>query len=81
MILKKNKYELIDQYKIRKKFIELSKPINKKEYVYLENLSFIFINMVFLKCRYQEETEKNIISIINSSNSRNLKKLFKKKIN
>ena len=81
MKLKKNKYELDEHFKIRKKFIDLLKPNNKKNFINVENLSFIFINMVFLKCKYQVNTEKNILDTIISSNSRNLKKIIKPLLN
>lgn len=76
MKLTKNKYELPEHFKIRKKFIELFKPNNKKNLLYVENLSFILINMVFLKCKYSKETENNILLIIQMSKSRNLKKII-----
>jgi len=78
MKLKKNNYELDEYFKLRKKFIELFKTNNKKDFIYVENLSFIFINMVFLKCKYSNLTEKNILLTIQSSKSRNLKNVIKK---
>ena len=81
MKLKKNNYELDEYFKLRKKFIELFKTNNKKDFIYVENLSFIFINMVFLKCRYSNITEKNILLTIQSSKSRNLKNVIKNLLN
>jgi hypothetical protein len=81
MKLKKNNYELDEYFKLRKKFIELFKTNNKKDFIYVENLSFIFINMVFLKCRYSNITEKNILLTIQSSKSRNLKNIIKNLLN
>jgi hypothetical protein len=81
MKLKKNNYELDEYFKLRKKFIELFKTNNKKDFIYVENLSFIFINMVFLKCKYSNLTEKNILLTIQSSKSRNLKNVIKNLLN
>ena len=58
--VKKNNNEITAFYNLRKIFIELSKPKNNKELELYEMYSNILINMVFLKCRYQEKTENNI---------------------
>jgi hypothetical protein len=44
-------------FNIRKLFIELLQPKNNKEYKLYEAYSHIFINIVFLKCRYNKKTE------------------------
>ena len=60
MNIKKNENEINLYYNIRKLFIELLKPKNNKEYKLYEAYSNIFINILFLKCRYNEKTEKFI---------------------
>ena len=59
----KNKYELTYPYQIRQKIIQFLKPKTKKDRIYYENLSHIFINMVFLQCKYDKKTESLIESI------------------
>jgi hypothetical protein len=81
----KNNYEIerkenesIYFYKIRKLFIELLKPPNKKKKELYTMYSHIFINMFILKCRYKESTEifiynflkknkKKFVSLLNIS--------------
>ena len=60
MNILKKKDEIELYYNIRKQYITLSKPKNKKEFNLTEMYSHIFINILFLKCRYNENTEKNI---------------------
>ncbi len=55
---KENEPELF--YRIRRKFVELSNPKNNKELKLNEMYSNILINMVFLKCSYQDKTEEFI---------------------
>lgn len=64
---KKFKYNIIKKddeinlyYNIRKLFIENNNPKNEKELKNYENYSHILINILFLKCRYQDKTEKVI---------------------
>jgi len=58
--IKKYDNEIIKYYNLRKVFIELSNPKNNKELKLYEMYSNILINMIFLKCKYQEKTENNI---------------------
>ena len=58
--VKKHDNEVLIYYNLRKEFIKLSEPKNNKELKLYEMYSNILINMIFLKCRYQEKTEKNI---------------------
>lgn len=44
-------------FNIRKIFIECLKPKNKKELALYNMYSNIFINILFLKCKYQKKTE------------------------
>ena len=70
--LKKNENEIDLYFNIRKLFIELLKAKNKKEYNLYESYSHMFINIVFLKCRYEEKSEIFIKNFLDK---------YKKKIN
>lgn len=65
LIKKENEIQLF--FDIRKIFIELSKPINKKEFDLINMYSNILINILFLKCRYEEKTEKFIKEVIHKN--------------
>ena len=58
--IKKGDDEIYLYFNIRKLFIDLLRPENTKKLKLLEMYSHIFINMIFLKCRYQDKTEKII---------------------
>lgn len=58
--IKKKEDEIDLYYNLRKLFIELSNPKNKKEFNLINMYSNIFINIIFLKCRYQNKTEEFI---------------------
>lgn len=77
-ISKKDKYELLYHYEIRKKFINFLQPKSKKELLYHENLSNILINIIFLKCKYDMNTHKLIFEILKKINDKNLLKLLPK---
>jgi hypothetical protein len=62
--LKKFNNEIDLYFQIRKLFIELLKPKNNKEYKLYESYSHMFINIIFLKCRYQKKSEKFIKSFL-----------------
>lgn len=62
-ILKKED-EIELYFNIRKEYITLSKPKNKKQLKLCEMYSNIFINIIFLKCRYSESTEKTIKNFV-----------------
>lgn len=47
-------------YQIRKKFIEELKPKNKKDLEMITQYSNILIDIVFLKCQYDEKTMKQM---------------------
>ena len=56
----KNNDEIYLFFNIRKLFIELLKPKNLKEFNLYSMYSHIFINIIFLHCRYSIKTEKFI---------------------
>ena len=56
----KNNDEIYLFFNIRKLFIELLKPKNLKEFNLYNMYSHIFINILFLNCRYSTKTEKFI---------------------
>lgn len=58
--IEKKEDEIELYYNIRKLYIKLSNPKNKKEFDLINMYSKIFINIIFLKCRYQNTTEENI---------------------
>ena len=58
--VEKHDDEVLIYYNLRKIFIELLKPKNNKQLKLYEMYSNILINMIFLKCKYQEKTEKII---------------------
>lgn len=57
-ILKKHDHEISLKYNLRKFFIETQHPQNKNELELYIMYSNILINMIFLKCRYHDKTEK-----------------------
>ena len=79
--IKKNKYELQEHFLIRKKFISIMKPSNKNDFILANNLSHIFINSVFLKCKYESRTHVLIHHIIQSSKNKSLINILKNKRN
>ena len=74
IIKKENEPQLY--YNIRESFINLLKPKNNKEFKLYEMYSNIFINIFFLKCRYEPNTEKFIEKFLKKH-----KKVFTKNIN
>ena len=80
----KNKYELSKYFEIRKKIIDFYNPKNKKDFIYIDNLSHIYINMKFMICKYNVKIEKiinNIIAKMNNKKNNNKDKLNKVKSN
>ena len=82
-ILNKNNIENNVSYSIRKSFIEILKPKNEKEFNLYNMYSNIFVNMIYLKCRYSENTEKFIKNFLKKYkknliiiNKKNINKLF-----
>jgi hypothetical protein len=77
--IKKKEHEIFLYYELRKIFVDSFKPKNNKEFKLLEMYSNIFINILFLKCRYNTKTEKKIkdfmkknIKLINFIKNNNL---------
>ena len=65
-------------FKIRKLFIELLNPENKKKLELYKMYSNIFINIFFLDCRYQSKTEnfiKNFLKKYKAEFIKNIKSL------
>jgi hypothetical protein len=58
--IKKSENEIDLYFNIRKLFIELLKPKNNKQYKLYESYSHMFINIIFLKCRYRKKSEEFI---------------------
>ena len=57
------KYDEIElYYNIKKTFIENLNPKNEKELNLLNMYSNILINMLFLKCKYNKNTNKKMMS-------------------
>ena len=71
-------HEIKNHFQIRKKFIQFCNPKNKNELFYYENLSHIFINISFLRCRYNKKTEIIIFEIVKNMKNNNLLKLLPK---
>ena len=80
-ISKKDKYEIKNYYNIRTKFVNFLQPKSKKELIYYENLSNILINIIFFKCKYNNDTQKLIFDIVKKINDKNITKLLPKNYN
>jgi len=79
---KKKNFELIQDenepvffYDIRKSFVELLNNKNKKDFELHVMYSHIFINMMFLKCRYQPDTEEFINNFLKKYDKKFLYKI------
>lgn len=68
--IKKKDNEIYLYYNIRKIFIDLLKPKNNKELKLFEMYSNIFINILFLKCRYSSNTEKIIKKFLKNNKNK-----------
>jgi len=80
----KNKYELNKHFEIRKKIIDFYDPKNNQDFIYINNLSHIYINMKFLNCTYNSKTEKivnNLLEKVNKNKKVNSKVNSNKNIN
>jgi hypothetical protein len=75
-ILIKNNNENDISYNVRKSFLEILKPKNQKEFNLYNMYSNIFVNMIYLKCKYSEKTEKFIKNFL-KKNKKILTKLTK----
>lgn len=74
--ISQNKYEINNHFSIRKKIINFVKPKNEKEFIYYNNLSNIFINIIFFKCKYNNKTEKKIFDIVKKMKNNSINKLL-----
>ncbi len=59
-------------FKLRDKFINELKPKNEKELELLSMYSKILVNMVYLKCRYSDKTEKNLLKYLKKIKMNNI---------
>jgi len=77
--IKKNEGEVDLYFNLRKLFYEKMKPkkITLNQFKLLEMYSNILINIIFLKCRYQKNTEKIIKEFIDK-NKNNIKNFINK---
>jgi hypothetical protein len=66
----KNKYELNKHFEIRKKIIDFYDPKNNQDFIYINNLSHIYINMKFLNCTYNSKTEKIVNNLLEKLNKK-----------
>lgn len=71
-----NKYEINNHFLIRKKIINFLKPKTNKDLIYYNNLSNIFINIIFFRCKYDKKTENKIFDIVKKMKNNNLGKLI-----
>ena len=62
--IKKHENEIDLYFNVRKIFVQLLKPKHDKQYKLYEAYSNMFINILFLKCRYNEKNEKFIVNFL-----------------
>ena len=62
--IEKTDNEIELYFNIRKNFIESLKPKNEKELKLLNMYSNILLNMLFLKCKYQINTQKKMMNYL-----------------
>ena len=62
--IKRNEDEPEERYKVRKMFISLMESNNKKNSDIILMYSNIFVNIVYLRCKYSKEIEKYIDDFI-----------------
>ena len=72
--IKENKNEPEKFYTLRNKFITNLKPKNDKELSLMSMYSHILVNMVYLKCRYNDKIEKKIYKYLKKIQMNNLLK-------
>ena len=77
----KNKYELNKHFEIRKKIIEFYNPKNNQDFIYINNLSHIYINMKFLNCKYNSKIEKIVNNLTEKVNKNKIKIKNSNKVN
>jgi hypothetical protein len=74
--IKKHENEIDLYFNVRKIFVQLLNPKNDKQYKLYEAYSNMFINILFLKCRYDTKNEKFIVNFL-----KKFKTKLKKEIN
>ena len=72
--IKENKNEPEKFYTLRNKFITNLKPKNDKELSLISMYSHILVNMVYLKCRYEDKIEKKMYKYLKKIQMNNLLK-------
>jgi hypothetical protein len=72
--IKENKNEPEKFYTLRNKFITNLKPKNDKSLALISMYSHILVNMVYLKCRYNDKIEKKIYKYLKKIQMNNLLK-------
>lgn len=75
--IKKNTNELDENYKIRKKFIEVMNPNKKNDLILIENYSNMLINIIYLGNRYEKNKMKLIEDILKSKKNKLFKNILK----
>ena len=74
LTIKENINEPEKFYTLRNKFITNLKPKNDKELSIISMYSHILVNMVYLKCRYNDKIEKKIYQYLKKIQMNNLLK-------
>ena len=72
--IKENKNEPEKFYTLRNKFILSLKPKNDKELSLMTMYSHILVNMVYLRCRYEDKIEKKMYKYLKKIKLNNLLK-------
>jgi hypothetical protein len=72
--IKENKNEPEKFYTLRNKFILSLKPKNDKELSLMNMYSHILVNMVYLRCRYEDKIEKKMYKYLKKIKLNNLLK-------
>ena len=73
--IKKHENEINLFFNIRELFVELLKPKNNTELKLYESYSNMFIDIIFLNCRYNEENEKFIKNFLDKFKNKLKKKI------
>ena len=74
LTIKENKNEPEKFYTLRNKFILSLKPKNDKELSLMTMYSHILVNMVYLRCRYEDKIEKKMYKYLKKIKLNNLLK-------
>jgi hypothetical protein len=72
--IKENKNEPEKFYTLRNTFILSLKPKNDKELSLMTMYSHILVNMVYLRCRYEDKIEKKMYNYLKKIKLNNLLK-------